>query len=197
MLTDGDRRLIGFRTVYRLNTFPFIHLNVFHAFLNILALTPLMERFENEHGTLMSLVLFFGRESGLHPRLGSDGVSQMMRTARLRNRARWSTDTKSSASAHEHTGGSVRLDRALHTLEQHGRHGCQVGGRSWWDCWVGLKRLMPVGGIAQHLGVSVTRLRGHQDVPHEPVSDDRHAQHPNLDVAAAGGPVHCCAGAEL
>ncbi|RYP80229.1 hypothetical protein DL769_002587 [Monosporascus sp. CRB-8-3] len=47
-------------TMYRLNTFPLIHLNFFHAFLNILALTPLMERFEAEFGTLTSLSLFFG-----------------------------------------------------------------------------------------------------------------------------------------
>lgn len=48
--------------MYRLNTFPFIHLNIFHAILNVLALTPLLERFEHEHGTLTSVALFFGRE---------------------------------------------------------------------------------------------------------------------------------------
>lgn len=48
--------------VYRLNTFPFIHINIFHAILNVLALTPLLERFEHEHGTLTSVALFFGRE---------------------------------------------------------------------------------------------------------------------------------------
>lgn len=45
-----------------MNTFPFIHLNIFHAVMNILALTPLMERFEAEYGTLNCLALFFGRE---------------------------------------------------------------------------------------------------------------------------------------
>ncbi|KAK3313927.1 hypothetical protein B0H66DRAFT_567403 [Apodospora peruviana] len=50
----------GMATLYRTNTFPFIHLNIFHAILNILALTPLLERFESEHGTLTSLALFFG-----------------------------------------------------------------------------------------------------------------------------------------
>lgn len=49
--------------MYRLNTFPVIHMGFFHAFLNLLALTPLMERFEGEYGTLTSLALFFGRES--------------------------------------------------------------------------------------------------------------------------------------
>lgn len=47
---------------YRINTFPLIHLNVLHALLNVVALTPLMERFENEYGTLTTLALFFGRE---------------------------------------------------------------------------------------------------------------------------------------
>ena len=49
-------------TAYRLSTFPLIHLNILHAILNLLALTPLMERFETEHGTLTSLALFFGRK---------------------------------------------------------------------------------------------------------------------------------------
>ncbi|KAL1852033.1 hypothetical protein VTK73DRAFT_9316 [Phialemonium thermophilum] len=50
----------GFKSLYRMNTFPFIHLNIFHAIFNILALTPLLERFESEHGTLTSLAMFFG-----------------------------------------------------------------------------------------------------------------------------------------
>jgi hypothetical protein len=49
--------------VYRTNTFPLIHLNTIHVILNILALTPLMERFEHETGTLTVLALFLGRES--------------------------------------------------------------------------------------------------------------------------------------
>lgn len=48
--------------MYRLNTFPFIHTGFFHAALNVLALTPLLERFEAEHGTLTSIALFVGRE---------------------------------------------------------------------------------------------------------------------------------------
>jgi len=52
--------LVGISSLYRLNTYPFIHLNFFHAFMNILALVPLLERFESEHGTLTSLALFFG-----------------------------------------------------------------------------------------------------------------------------------------
>lgn len=50
-------------TVYRINTFPFIHLNIFHTILNIVAFTPLLERFEHEHGTLTSVALFFGRKT--------------------------------------------------------------------------------------------------------------------------------------
>ncbi|KAK4194982.1 rhomboid protein 2 [Triangularia verruculosa] len=51
---------MGITTLYRMNTFPFIHLNVLHAVMNIFALTPLMERFEGEYGTLNCLALFFG-----------------------------------------------------------------------------------------------------------------------------------------
>lgn len=48
--------------MYRVNTFPLIHQNLLHAFFNILALAPLLERFETEFGTLTSLALFFGRQ---------------------------------------------------------------------------------------------------------------------------------------
>lgn len=51
--------------MYRLNTYPFIHLGFFHAFLNTLALMPLLERFEAEHGTLTAVALFLGREFSL------------------------------------------------------------------------------------------------------------------------------------
>jgi len=51
---------IDFVQAYRLSTFPLIHLNIWHALLNVLALTPLMERFESEYGTLTTLALFFG-----------------------------------------------------------------------------------------------------------------------------------------
>jgi len=47
-------------TLYRTNTFPLIHAGFIHALLNVIALTPLLERFEAEHGTLTSLLLFFG-----------------------------------------------------------------------------------------------------------------------------------------
>lgn len=48
-----------------MNTFPLIHLNFLHALMNVLALTPLMERFESEYGTLTSLAMFFGRKFSL------------------------------------------------------------------------------------------------------------------------------------
>lgn len=50
----------GVATLYRTNTFPLIHAGFFHALLNIVSLVPLLERFETEHGTLTSLLLFFG-----------------------------------------------------------------------------------------------------------------------------------------
>ncbi|KAI2634559.1 rhomboid family protein [Xylaria nigripes] len=51
---------LGIATMYRVNTFPLIHLNLLHAIFNVFALAPLLERFENEFGTLTSLALFFG-----------------------------------------------------------------------------------------------------------------------------------------
>ncbi|KAI0150643.1 Gaa1-like protein [Xylariaceae sp. FL1272] len=51
---------MGITTMYRVNTFPLIHLNFLHTLFNVLALTPLLERFETEFGTLTSLALFFG-----------------------------------------------------------------------------------------------------------------------------------------
>jgi membrane associated rhomboid family serine protease len=48
--------------VYRLNTYPVIHRGLVHALINAAALTPLMERFEVEYGTLTALALFIGRE---------------------------------------------------------------------------------------------------------------------------------------
>ncbi|OCK84881.1 hypothetical protein K432DRAFT_378124 [Lepidopterella palustris CBS 459.81] len=51
---------VGITTMYRLNTFPLMHLGFLHLLFNVLALTPLLERFEAEFGTLVTLVLFTG-----------------------------------------------------------------------------------------------------------------------------------------
>jgi glycosylphosphatidylinositol transamidase len=40
-----------------------VHVGFFHALMNILALTPLLERFEAEYGTLTTLALFLGRKA--------------------------------------------------------------------------------------------------------------------------------------
>lgn len=56
--------------VYRTNTFPLVHAGFFHAFMNIIALTPLLERFEAEYGTLTTLALFLGRKC--HPMAEKD-----------------------------------------------------------------------------------------------------------------------------
>lgn len=50
-----------YHLVYRLNTYPLIHMGFLHAFLNAIALVPLMERFEAEHGTLLTGAMFLGR----------------------------------------------------------------------------------------------------------------------------------------
>lgn len=58
--------------MYRLNTYPLIHRGLLHALLNAVALVPLLERFESEHGTLLTGAMFAGRmfticlESDLH-----------------------------------------------------------------------------------------------------------------------------------
>ncbi|KAK2757690.1 putative rhomboid protease [Arachnomyces sp. PD_36] len=51
---------VGLQSMYRLNTYPVIHKGLFHALVNALALAPLLERFEAEHGTLTSVALFAG-----------------------------------------------------------------------------------------------------------------------------------------
>jgi membrane associated rhomboid family serine protease len=57
------RSISDISLVYRLNTYPVIHTGFFHTFINLLAVTPLLERFEAEHGTLTAIALFIGRES--------------------------------------------------------------------------------------------------------------------------------------
>lgn len=59
-LTRDDMLLLI--AVHRLNTYVFIHNGLFHMAMNVLALTPLLERFESEHGTLTTLLTFLGRE---------------------------------------------------------------------------------------------------------------------------------------
>ncbi|CAK7272542.1 Putative rhomboid protease [Sporothrix epigloea] len=56
---------LSIATLYRTNTFPLIHLNLFHMAANIVALIPLLDRFECEHGTITTLALFFGPFSTL------------------------------------------------------------------------------------------------------------------------------------
>ncbi|OAX83142.1 hypothetical protein ACJ72_02502 [Emergomyces africanus] len=56
---------VGLASMYRLNTYPIVHNGLFHTFWNMLALTPLLERFEAEHGTLTSVALFIGPLSTL------------------------------------------------------------------------------------------------------------------------------------
>ncbi|KAF2175567.1 hypothetical protein K469DRAFT_702080 [Zopfia rhizophila CBS 207.26] len=51
---------VNLASMYRLNTFPLMHLSFLHMVFNILAVTPLLERFESEFGTLVTLVLFTG-----------------------------------------------------------------------------------------------------------------------------------------
>ncbi|KAK4146624.1 rhomboid protein 2 [Dichotomopilus funicola] len=52
--------VMGIATMYRTNTYPLIHTSAIHLILNLIGLTPLLERFEASHGTLTSLALFVG-----------------------------------------------------------------------------------------------------------------------------------------
>ncbi|KAL8953004.1 MAG: hypothetical protein Q9222_001119 [Ikaeria aurantiellina] len=56
---------INLGTMYRLNTYPLIHRGFLHALFNTLALVPLLERFEAEHGTLLTGAMFGGPLSTL------------------------------------------------------------------------------------------------------------------------------------
>lgn len=58
----SDMADIGLAIVYRLNTYPLIHRGFLHALLNTLALVPLLERFEADHGTLLTGAMFVGRK---------------------------------------------------------------------------------------------------------------------------------------
>ena len=48
--------------MYRLNTYPLIHIGFVHVFLNTISIVPLLERFEAEHGTLLTAAFFGGRK---------------------------------------------------------------------------------------------------------------------------------------
>lgn len=51
---------VGFGSMYRLNTYPLVHLGFFHMLVDTICLIPLLERFESEWGTLNSVALFLG-----------------------------------------------------------------------------------------------------------------------------------------
>lgn len=53
----------------------------FHALLNVLALTPLLERFEAEHGTLTSVALFIGRKFWCFAVASSDHTNAWFQSA--------------------------------------------------------------------------------------------------------------------
>jgi membrane associated rhomboid family serine protease len=58
-LQTDNTHLTG-NTVYRLNTYPLLHASLLHLLLNALTLLPLLERFESEHGTIVTFILFTG-----------------------------------------------------------------------------------------------------------------------------------------
>ncbi|KAL2115034.1 hypothetical protein VTJ04DRAFT_10697 [Mycothermus thermophilus] len=44
----------------RTNTYPFIHMDVFHLVVNLIGVIPLLERFERSYGTIPTVGLFIG-----------------------------------------------------------------------------------------------------------------------------------------
>lgn len=72
--------LINLQTMYRTNTYPLLHVNIFHTLMNVPALIPLMERFETENGTLVSLLMFFGPLSTIPALLYVFVESQILRS---------------------------------------------------------------------------------------------------------------------
>ncbi|KAF2723489.1 hypothetical protein K431DRAFT_219936 [Polychaeton citri CBS 116435] len=59
---------LSLATLSRCNTFPFLHLSIWHLAFNLFALIPLLERFEAENGTIVTFALFTG-PFGLLPAL--------------------------------------------------------------------------------------------------------------------------------
>lgn len=51
--------------MHKLNTYPLLHLGIFHFLINLVSITPLLERFEAENGTLITLLIFTGPFSTL------------------------------------------------------------------------------------------------------------------------------------
>ncbi|SPQ25831.1 bc48dce1-70fc-44d4-9c6d-90a401e8039b [Thermothielavioides terrestris] len=56
---------LGFGSLYRTNTYPLIHTDMFHLMVNLVSVTPMLDMFEREHGTLTTLALFIGPLSTL------------------------------------------------------------------------------------------------------------------------------------
>ena len=108
-LVNMFRTLLTWRqiTVYRLNTYPFIHKGFLHAFFSTIALIPLMERFEAEHGTLLTGAMFVGRKS-LH------SVSERNRNSLF------------CVSSIHNTCRKLSTDRARNTKRERCHDGCEV-----------------------------------------------------------------------
>lgn len=51
---------VGFGSMYRLNTYPLVHMGLIHMLMDTICLVPLLERFESEWGTLNCLALWLG-----------------------------------------------------------------------------------------------------------------------------------------
>ena len=95
--------------MYRLNTYPLIHLGFLHALLNTLALAPLLERFEADHGTLLTAAMFVGRMCTFNY-LGEPLINQQL-----------------VASIVHSPRGRLPVDRTRNFEGKHSDHGRKVG----------------------------------------------------------------------
>lgn len=59
-----------------------MHLNFFHMIFNLVAVTPLLERFESEFGTLVTLALFTGRKQAMREEKGIMELTGVQRSVR-------------------------------------------------------------------------------------------------------------------
>jgi membrane associated rhomboid family serine protease len=55
-----------------LNTYPFLHIGLFHTIVNILALVTLLDKFEQTNGTITTVAMLLGRKLHLYPLTSRD-----------------------------------------------------------------------------------------------------------------------------
>lgn len=62
LFSENLRTQIWLEIAHRLNTYPFLHIGLFHTVVNILALVTLLEKFEQTNGTITTVAMLLGRK---------------------------------------------------------------------------------------------------------------------------------------